>query len=114
MIQLPNSSFLITKKVKSSQSVEQEKMYHDAFVNFLREGSTDKEILNELLSESVNYEKLEKSILSKSLKSLKTYFLDGSLNQSLYRVFNKLGPIIADQKLIQILAQLERPVKTDL
>ena len=68
------------------------------------------EKIDESLKESVILEKLQKNIVSKSIKDSKS-FTDNSFNKIVIGIINKMEPIIGNPKILSILAKTQKPVK---
>ena len=76
--------------------------------NNLPEGDMD-----ETLKESVEFEKLRKSVASKSVGDSES-LSDRSFNKILIGVLNNLEPIIGSPKFLRLLAETQKPVKSEL
>ena len=73
----------------------------------------DHKKVDETLKESVEFEKLQKSVVSKSVKDSRS-FSDQSFNKMVLRFLNKLEPIIGNPKFYRLLAETNKPVKSEL
>ncbi len=88
-------------------------------INDLRGGSNnlpenpDHKKIDETLKESVGFEKLQKSVVSKSVEDSGS-LSDRSFNKIVIGVLNKLEPIIGNPKILRILAETQKPVKSEL
>ena len=71
------------------------------------------EKINESLKESVMFDKLQKSLASKSVEDSKG-FTDKSFNKIVVGILNKMEPIIGNPKFLRILAETQKPVKSEL
>jgi hypothetical protein len=73
----------------------------------------DLEKINKTLKESVLFDKLKKNLTSKSIKD-STSFTDKSFNKIVRGIIKKLEPIIGNQKILRILTETQKPVKSEL
>ena len=71
------------------------------------------EKINKTLKESVLFDKLKKNLTSKSVKD-STSFTDKSFNKIVRGIIKKLEPIIGNQKILRILTETQKPVKSEL
>lgn len=71
------------------------------------------EKIDESLKESVRLDKLQKNLVSKSVKDSKS-FTDNSFNKIVIGIINKMEPIIGNPKILRILAETQKPVKPEL
>lgn len=71
------------------------------------------EKIDESLKESVRLDKLQKNLASKSVKDSKS-FTDNSLNKIVIGIIDKMEPIIGNPKFLRILAETQKPVKSEL
>lgn len=71
------------------------------------------EKIDESLKESVRLDKLQKNLASKSVKDSKS-FTDNSFNKIVIGIINKMEPIIGNPKFLRILAETQKPVKSEL
>ena len=70
------------------------------------------EKIEESLKELGKFDKLEKNLVSKSVKDSKS-FTDNSFNKIVIRILDKLEPIIGNPKFLRIAAELQKPVKVE-
>jgi len=88
-------------------------------INGLRGGSlpenTDQNLekIDETLKESVRLDILQKNLVSKSVKDSKS-FTDKSFNKMVIGIIDKMEPIIGNPKFLRLLAETEKPVKSEL
>jgi hypothetical protein len=90
-------------------------------INKLRSGGDDLpenadqnlEKVNENLKESVRFEKLQKSVVSKSVEDSGN-LSDRSFNKIVVGVLDKLEPIIGNPKFLRVLTETQKPVKSKL
>ena len=73
----------------------------------------DHKKVDETLKESVGFEKLQKSMVSKSVEDSGSWS-DRSFNKIVIGVLDKLEPIIGNQKFLRLLAETQKPVKSEL
>ena len=88
-------------------------------INGLRGGSlpenTDQNLekIDETLKESVRLDILQKNLVSKSVEDSKS-FTDKSFNKMVIGIIDKMEPIIGNPKFLRLLAETEKPVKSEL
>lgn len=88
-------------------------------INDLRGGSNnlpenlDHKKMDDSLKESVRFEKLQKSVVSKSVEDSGS-LSDRSFNKIMIGVLDKLEPIIGNPKFLRLLAETQKPVKSEL
>ena len=91
-------------------------------INKLRGGAgnlsknTDQEKINETLKESVKFDKLQKNLVSKSAEDSKSFksFTDKSFNKIVIGIMDKMEPVIGNQNFWRVLAETQKPVKSEL
>ena len=71
------------------------------------------EKIDESLKESVRLDKLQKNLVSKSVKDSKS-FTDNSFNKIVIGIIDKMEPIIGNPKILRILVETQKPVKPEL
>lgn len=71
------------------------------------------EKIDESLKESVRLDKLQKNLVSKSVKDLKS-FTDNSFNKIVIEIIDKMEPTIGNPKILRILAETQKRVKPEL
>ena len=90
-------------------------------INKLRSGGDDLsenadqnlEKVNENLKESVRFEKLQKSVVSKSGEDSGN-LSDRSFNKIVVGILDKLEPIIGNRKFLRLVSETQKPVKSEL
>jgi hypothetical protein len=90
-------------------------------INELRGGvgnlpeNTDQNLekINETLEESLRLDKLQKNLVSKSVEDSES-FTDKSFNKIVIGILDKMEPIIGNPKFLRILAETQKPVKSEL
>lgn len=75
--------------------------------------NSDHKRIDEALKESVRSDKLEKSVISKSGEESGN-LSDRSFNKILLGVLDKMEPVIGNPKILRILAETQKPIKSEL
>ncbi len=73
----------------------------------------DHKKMDETLKESVEFEKLQKSMISKSVEDSGS-LNDRSFNKIVIGVLDKLEPIIGNPTFLRVLAETQKPIKSEL
>jgi hypothetical protein len=81
--------------------------------NLTEDTDQNSEKINESSKESVRLDKLQKNLVSKSVKDSKS-FTDNSFNKIVIGIFDKMEPIIGNPKFLRILAETQKPIKSEL
>jgi hypothetical protein len=81
--------------------------------NLTEDTDQNSEQINESLKESVRLDKLQKNLVSKSVEDSES-FTDKSFNKIVIGILDKMEPIIGNPKFLRILAETQKPVKSEL
>lgn len=106
----PEKVILVKDEITSTQSG----LLHNlrGGTNKLPESKTEDQ-LNKELKESFQLERLEKNLTTKSVEDSKSW-TGKSFNKTAIAVINKIEPIITNKKFIRLLAETQKPLKSEL
>lgn len=81
--------------------------------NLTDDADQNSEKINQSSEESVRLDKLQNSLVSKSVGYSKS-FTDNSFNKIVIRILDKIQPIIGNQTFLRILSEVQKPLKSEL